>query len=717
MDVAVIGISGEFPGAENIEALHFNLCNGINGIGSMPAGRASLIPVYAADGFANAGYLDRIGGFDHVFFGFSHREACYIDPHHRKVLQHVYLAIENAGYDVDRLNGSCTAVYTTGTRHEYAGIAEGTEDEIIKGNMQSMMASRISKAFNFKGAALCLDTSCSSSLVAVHYACNEFEMGMADYAIVAGARLFIYPPGRDPGGLPGPDKMYSFSNEATTTVSGEAVVSLLLRPLEKALLDGDIIHAVIKGSAVNYGTAAAGATTAPDGISQSQVMLRCWERAGIAPATVTNIEAHGTGTLLGDAIEVQAIDLAFGAKSSQQTCALSAVKSYIGHADAVSGLCSMVSAILSLKYGTLYPILHFEHPNRFIRFDRSAVYVNKTVREWDMSADDRRRTGINSFGVSGTNCHVVLEEAPEVNRPVHRPQPAYLVTLTAKDKPALIANVAALQQYLLNRDISLGDISHTLNTGRKYYDWRFVITVHSRQELLEALAAFDPSTQYLQKTAKHLLVFTDERISTETLSVFRDQSAIFETAYRELQNLSGYAENASFRTFAFQYCLYQLLNIDKKDRCGFIGDGIGALVTAVIAGKTGLQDALQQVASYTAGEPVDLTSRCIKLINNFKDQHVAFVEIGKESYLTKELRRLQAGSDNAYRVISLPENGELIAYIQDLIKIHLPFRWENLGFICPGERIELPGYQFNDILCWPDIPLRELLIKDKKVEI
>ncbi|MBD0255794.1 MAG: polyketide synthase, partial [Cytophagales bacterium] len=309
MDIAIIGMGGVFPEAKDVNQFYNNLSNGRDSVRPLSRRRMvnSTIPLDA--NYRLLGFIEDIDCFDYQFFKFALSEAITMDPRQRLLLQVVYHTIENAGYNVDDFSGSDTSVFVGDTHLDYYRHAGEYDPTLITGNMNAIIAGRIARFFNLRGSAEMVDTACSSSLVAFHRACNELILGHASYALACGVHLCLFPDQKDDTphlDIISPDgKARAFSAEANGTSSGETVGCVLLKPLAKALADKDVIHAVVKATAVNQDAALSASLTAPDSTAQSEVIRKAWDRAGIDPATISYIEAHGTGTRLGDPIEVE----------------------------------------------------------------------------------------------------------------------------------------------------------------------------------------------------------------------------------------------------------------------------------------------------------------------------------------------------------------------------------------------------------------------------
>lgn len=457
--------------------------------------------------FLDLGYMKDIDRFDYRFFKLSPREASLMDPNQRLFLQTAWTAIENAGYGGNKLKGSNTGVFVG---HSPAGrnyedlvslVAPGEGMTAMPGNMDAMIPSRIGYILDFKGPAVLVNTACSSSLVALHQACRAIRSGECDQAIAGSVKITLLPiDSGEPGEIQSSDgRTHTFDDASDGTGSGEGAIAFLLKPLSRAQMDGDFIYAVIKGSAVNQDGSSIG-ITAPNANAQADVISRAWEDARIDPKSISYIEAHGTGTKLGDPIEIEGLTKAFRRHTpNRQFCAIGSIKSNIGHLDHAAGLAGFLNALLALKYKQLPPLVHFKRPNRRIPFEESPVYINRTLAPWEPEPQGTpRRCGISSFGLSGTNCHVILEEAPfrkgspqEISQDSSNAQPhstPYVLALSARTQDGVRQLMESYRDFLHKTDSGpLADICFTANTGRGHFEYRLTLTASTKDELAALL--------------------------------------------------------------------------------------------------------------------------------------------------------------------------------------------------------------------------------------
>ncbi|MHB8523231.1 MAG: SDR family NAD(P)-dependent oxidoreductase, partial [Limisphaerales bacterium] len=505
--IAVIGISGRFPGAANIDQFWQNLAQGKNCITEVPRERWDHSKFFERDTRRTdktnsnwGGFLADADKFDPLFFNISGRESEATDPQHRLFLEACYHALEDAGY----VGPSAGIAKKCGV---FAGVEPGDYLQLLlrsewpqenapvfQGNAESILAARISYFLDLKGPSIAINTACSSSLVAVHLACQSLVNGDCDLALAGGVRVFTsekaYLALGNMGMLSPDGRCKTFDEGADGFVPGEAVGVVVLKTLAAALRDGDHIYGVIKGSAVNQDGKTNG-ITAPSSLSQTQVELEVYEKFGIPPQTIQYVEAHGTGTKLGDPIEVQALTQAFRQFTPVKGfCAIGSVKTNIGHTMAAAGVCAMIKVLLALRHRQIPPSLNLVKPNPYIDFANSPFFVNTALREWNVEPGRPRRAAISSFGFSGTNCHLVVEEAiTPVRRDRAPAKPAYLVTVSAKTAEALQQRLHDLVEWMKGDGgrSGLEDVSFTLNVGRSHFAARCAAVASASDELVETL--------------------------------------------------------------------------------------------------------------------------------------------------------------------------------------------------------------------------------------
>ncbi|HVF89472.1 MAG TPA: SDR family NAD(P)-dependent oxidoreductase [Blastocatellia bacterium] len=507
-EIAIIGLSARFPKARNVDEFWNNLRTGVESVTFFSDEEILSSDIDSAllrdPNYVKAGaVLEDIEMFDASFFGYSPREAEIIDPQQRLFLECAWEALEHAGYDPERYPDRI-GVYASGSISTYLmnlythpRLIESAGDfHVVMGNEKDFLPTRVSYKLNLKGPSISIQTACSSSLVAVHVAgqallAGECEMALAGGVSIGTPQVAGYMFQKD--GIESPDgHCRAFDARGQGFVRGNGLGIVVLKRLEDALADGDHIHAVIKGSAVNNDGSVKVGFTAPSVDGQAQVISMAIAIGRIEPETIGYIEAHGTGTQLGDPVEIAALTKAFRAGTTKERfCAVGSVKTNIGHLDSAAGIAGLIKAVLALTRKEIPPSLHFERPNPKIDFASSPFYVNTELRSWQAGRTPLR-AGVSSLGIGGTNAHVILEEAP---RPKSSgpSRPYHLLLQSARTASGLEKATAHLREHL-NREesASLADIAYTLQMGRRPFGHRRAALCRDRQEAAAALESLDP---------------------------------------------------------------------------------------------------------------------------------------------------------------------------------------------------------------------------------
>jgi 3-oxoacyl-(acyl-carrier-protein) synthase len=496
--IAVIGMSVKIPLANTLEEYWEIIRQGKSVLRSFPKNRENDIKNYFDTipyTYEVGGYLEYIDEFDYQFFGLTPREAQLMDPAHRIFLQTAWDCLENGGYGEDRIRGSRTGVYVgCGENTSYFELIKKLSPEFISlsatGNCMPMISGRLAHMLDLKGPNMVINTVCSSSLTAVHMAVKAIQNRECEMALAGGIQLHILPIREVNINLQAQDgRIKSFDDSADGTGSGEGVGVVLLKPLESALADRDYIYAVIKGSCINHDGGSIG-LTAPNPDAQKDAMVSAWEQAGIDPVTISYIEAHASGTVLGDTVEMQGIKKAFELYSDRlQFCPIGCIKPNIGHLDAASGIAGFIKSVLCLQHKSLPPMVNFNCPSRYIEFLKLPVYINRKLKYWE-SNGVKRRCGVNSFGFSGSNCHILLEEYETGVKKVNTEKP-YIFTISAKAEDSLNHYIVKYIAFLTNnKNISIDNLCYTSNIGRNHYKFRLAFPVVSVDDLMEQLTNF-----------------------------------------------------------------------------------------------------------------------------------------------------------------------------------------------------------------------------------
>ena len=502
-DIAIISAAGRFPGAADINMFWKNIKNGVESITFFTdeeLRKANIDPgIYSDSNYVRAAaIIEDIEMFDAEFFGFNPREAEILNPQHRMFLECAWEALESAGYNPEVYKGRIGVYAGEGLNTYLLGMASNpelmktlNEIQMLIGNDKDFLSTQVSYKFNLKGPGVTVQTACSTSLTAVSMACQALRNYQCDMALAGGIRLglpqkagYMY----KEGGILSPDgHCKPFDERANGTVGGNGAGIVVLKRLEDALEDGDYIYAVIKGTAINNDGSLKIGYTAPSIEGQAEAIYEALQVGGVNPETIGYIEAHGTGTELGDPIEIAALTKVFRNHTKKQGfCALGSVKANVGHMDAAAGVAGVIKTALALKNRIIPPCINFEKPNPKINLGESPFYVPTSPVEWETDGTPRR-AGVSSFGIGGTNVHAVMEEAPEIESS-QSARKWHIITLSARNENVLENMTVNLAQYLKNNPLTnLGDAAYTLQTGRKEFDYRKAIICSSGNDAVEIM--------------------------------------------------------------------------------------------------------------------------------------------------------------------------------------------------------------------------------------
>jgi len=506
--VAVVGMAGRFPNAANVDEFWANLRSGVESItffSDQELLQAGVNASYLrAPNYVRAkGMLENSDLFDAGFFGFSPRDAEMMDPQRRIFLECAWHALENAGYCAETYEGAI-GLFAGASVNTYLLNNLLPNRELIEkvGNLQTSIQNRIDHLslrvayeLNLKGPAITVQTACSTSLVAVHLACQSLLNGECDMALAGGVTVSAPIANgyfHQTGDIHSSDgHCRAFDANADGTVDGNGAGIVVLKRLEDAIADGDTIDAIIRGSAINNDGSLKVGYTAPGVRGQVEVIAEAQAVAGVPAETITYVEAHGTGTTLGDPIEIEALTEVFRASTDKRKfCAIGSVKTNIGHLDVAAGVAGLIKTVLALKHRELPPSLHFQRPNESINFEETPFFVNASLRPWTTNCEPLR-AGISSFGIGGTNAHVVVEEAPvEISEDSKRP--AQLLVLSAKTATALdAATVNLISHFKTHPDANLADVAYTLQDGRRTFDYRRIAVCRDTVDATGVLETLD----------------------------------------------------------------------------------------------------------------------------------------------------------------------------------------------------------------------------------
>ena len=632
--IAITGMACRFSGAPSVEAFWNNLKQGVESISALSEEDISTLPRELAGnpGFVSSmGRLEGTSLFDAAFFGLSPAEATATDPQQRLLLECAWEALENAGYSP---NGQSVGVFAGAGESYYRdllrndrSLAESLgEMQLTIGTGKDHIAPRLSYLMDLRGPSVPVNTACSTSLVAVHVACRSLLNGECDMALAGGVSLappsgYVY----QEGSILSPDgHCRAFDAGARGTVPGSGAGMVLLKRLEDAVADGDHIHAVIKGSAINNDGNSKVGYTAPSVEGQRQVVAQALSNAGVGPQQISYIEAHGTGTQLGDPIEMEALRQVFENHLGGARCAIGSVKTNIGHCDSAAGVAGLIKAVLCIENRTLVPSLHFERPNPQLNLDAGPFFVSTQTAAWDQQ---QLFAGVSSFGIGGTNAHVVLTEAPQsVASGASRQWQVF--TLSAQTESALQKKKSELADYLVaHPDVPPADVAFTLNSGRKPLAVRDSVVCTDHEEAISALRSGKARPVHLDAGVTQSVVFLfpgQGKAYTELGRNLYREEPVFQREVdrccerlipligKDLRELLFAGEGPlpeqihrplywQTALFVVEYALAQLWISWGIRPAAMIGHSLGEYVAATLSGVPQLDDALSLVAERARG--------------------------------------------------------------------------------------------------------------------
>ncbi len=626
--VAIIAMNGRFPGAETVERFWDNLKNGVESV-----------KFFTQEELINSGELDEhlrdnpkfvsadavledMDKFDATFFDFSAREAEILDPQHRLFLEAAWEAMESAGYDAKKSDwrfgvfaGSALSGYMVRNLYSNPGLVEelGTFKTMLA-NDKDFLSTRVSYKLDFMGPSVNVNTLCSSSLVAVHMACHSLLDYHCDVALAGGVSFqisrneaFFY----QEGGIGSSDgHCRAFDAKGDGTVSGSGLAIVVLKRLEDAVEDGDVIHAVIRGTGMNNDGASKNSYTAPNPDGQAECIAEALSMANVDADTISYLEAHGTGTNLGDPIEIAGLTRAYRSHTDRrQYCPIGSVKTNIGHLVTAGGAASLIKTVMSMKHRQIPASLNFETPNPKIDWENCPFYVNTELSDWETLPDTPMRAGVSSFGIGGTNVHLVVEESP-VSRESGNTRETKLLTLSAKSENALKYIHENLREFLTNdEDLNLADVCFTHAVGRRDFGFRRSILFKDREEVLEQLGRFEKDLISDQRGMNRsaVFVFADKaELPVSIIHAYYQTEASFAGAVDEVDaafrlagesslklRLLGQTEESieeRIRSFAIQYAIGSFLSANGVAADLMIGEGCGELVAIALSQMGSLSD-------------------------------------------------------------------------------------------------------------------------------
>ncbi|WP_169737434.1 type I polyketide synthase [Desulfobulbus elongatus] len=773
--IAIIGMGCRFPEADTPAAFWTQLRDGVETLTVFTEDqlRATGIPeqLYRHPNYVcKRGTIADYDTFDAEFFGYSDEEAVFIDPQQRLLLACAYEAMEDAGQTMATAAGLTTGVFTSLRTSTYTGVLapvlfpQGTVKSLqaILGNAVDQGSMRIAHCLDLTGPCINVQSACSSSLVAVHLACESLQSGECDMALAGAAALFV-PQNHgylyEEGALLSPDgRCRAFDLRAGGVVPGSGAGVVVLKRLGDALTNRDQIHALIRGTAVNNSGAARIDYRSPSLEGQAAVIREALAMAGVEARTVSYVEANGTGTFIGDSIEIESLTRAFGGKSETPFCGLGSVKTNIGHLTQAAGIAGLIKTVLALKHRELPPSLHYETPNPQLK--GSPLYVVGRLQDWPECAEHPRRAGVNAFAIGGTNAHVVLEESPSLDGQPEQTAAAgcHLLTLSAKNATALRALIGKYRAFLAARpEARLADICRTSNVGRPHYPHRLALAAADRKSLDAALAAAGPlplpeNAPSSRPNRNIFFLFTDY-VLPGTYRLLHERhpgfGAVIDACAATFARMTGCSLNAALfgetevQGEHAQQCLAYVVHRGLAALwlswgvrpVGVSGCGIGGYTAACIAAGIAVDQGLALLAREpVAQEPVNVQETGIVFVRpdngraeaprpeqalRYRELNAAqpvtapppgasgpgdcFVEIGAASPCFAAWRTSTWARPGLW--LTAPEPGEephdrLVRALARVYEAGAHIDWAAYAAGSGGHRISLPTYPFAKKICW-----------------
>lgn len=641
--IAIIGMRGRFPGANNLDQFWKNIAEGVESIAILTPEemRASGIPdeIARLPGYVNASpVLDGVDLFDAQFFGFSARDASLTDPQHRLFLETAWDALEDAGYDSMKYAGAIgvfggcelsTYLYNLYKNIDSLGYIDGMQ--LMVTNDKDHLCTQVSYRLNLRGPSIAVQTTCSTSLVAVSLACESLQQHRCDMALAGGVTVRVPQRGGyfySAGSILSPDgHCRPFDANAQGTIVGSGVGIVVLKRLADALADGDNVRAVVIGAGLNNDGNEKVGYTAPSFRGQAEAIRAAHATAGVSAESIGYIEAHGTGTILGDPIELSALTEVFRASTKRRGfCGIGSVKSNFGHLSCAAGIAGLIKTVLAIEHGAIPPTVHYNSPNPAINLAASPFYVTTSLRRWERNGVPRR-AGVSSFGVGGTNAHVVLEEAPPREAPMDK-RPHQLLIISARSEVALDQATSNLGDHLqAHPEVDLADVAFTLQAGRRFFQHRRALVVQSEERTETIAALTDPAnlgafiagdddrpvvfmfpgqgSQYVGMAAG---LYASEPIVRKAINdcarllkpaLKADLRRILYPAQRRRKSAAETLKDTKFAQpalFTIGYALAKLWMSWGIQPAAMIGHSVGEYVAATLAGVMTLEDAVALIA-------------------------------------------------------------------------------------------------------------------------
>jgi 3-oxoacyl-(acyl-carrier-protein) synthase/acyl carrier protein len=700
--IAIIGFAGRFPGADSMDQLLDLLAAGKDCVGPISALRLKDTTLPPDKDYIKGGFLSDVDKFDYKFFNYAPIEAISMDPHIRIAIENTYHCLEDSGYGPDFFRGTDTIVVASASNLYYFQHADEFDPTLLTGNDLPFLSASISRQFGLRGQSTVTHSSCSSGLSALQIACDALSLGRSEYAIVIGSNITLFPDKVSIGiGLDSQEgRSRSFSSKADGMSNGEVSISLLLKPLDKALQDDDNIHAVIRAIGSNNDADLSATLTSPVHTSQVNLLEKVWSMANITPRDIGYVEAHGSGTQLGDSMEVLALNTTFGAYTNDRHfCSLSTIKTNIGHAKNASGLAGLAKVVLSLKSGKLFPSLHFEEPSHLIDFDNSAVKVQTVLEDWDSSG--KRLAGLTCMGMSGTNFHAIVEEAPIQIGRTNRWDGPFLIVISGPSQDTLASKVKHMKEVDLSK-IEIADVASTLLSGRAHFSFRRVALVKDKSELLKSLEGERKHVGKPDKGTRLIFLSVQGAVpDSKAAEYLSNRYPIFEKDFQYCLNAAQDRDNVFVIELAMQYSFFNLLKAAGITTETIIAIGTGELLLKVVNNTMTIESALNLAADTRMPSMEDVAQRTGKMLEKVTaNDFPLFIDLGLCSVISEQLRKLERVNDSFAIVRTTEISDPLLQCMAAWYEAGQNLNWQFAGGIFDGRRISLPLYPFEKTRCW-----------------
>lgn len=647
-DIAIIGISFNIPGASDLETYYQNIVS--KSLHIKPISEIRSKDLEDRFGFTEtpkAGYVDRVDLFDEKYFGIPKKDAIQIDPEQRLMLEHVVRAMYNAGYNEDEILNKKAGFFHTTYLSSYRYFFDEITKSSLAAHFPGMLGTRVANYLDIRGPVIAYDTACSSSLVATYYACQSLSMGECDYAFVGGAILGASDPNNMAGSIISKtSRCLPFDKDADGAVVGEGVICLLLKTVEKAEADNDSIYAVIKGGAINHGGKRLQTITAPNPTAQKEVMVEAWEKSGIDINDLTFIEAHGTGTELGDPIEFEGILAALEEKKSTSLCSISTAKGQIGHLDSLSGLAGILRGIVSINYKIKPGQVGFKEINPHMAEEQNYLKVQESTEPWET---ERLRTlGVSTFGMTGTNIHMVLQEYPQEKPKKHNDSEKNIIYFGADTEEKFDKSHKFILKYVENNsDLSLNDLAYSINKIYRPAKFKRAISFSNHGELVDALKDSEYNNEVKDNRKVIFLVPKVQEWGESLRNAFFEENHKIKNHILEFMSWEDYLQLKEIH----KEIIWQYLFIKHVFDCKNFGTDIlfgetGKIIQGLLSETMTIEDVLKK-DDFNGEEYNKFSSEGFTqhLTNLDETYNLVFCVMGKEGQMIKAFEQWNQGKE------------------------------------------------------------------------